>query len=415
MRASRQASRSAGRLRLGLALGFVVALTAAGCGGPAASRTPGSPTSAPGTTVAPASTGPTLTTTPTTVPPGSPALAGTWQLLPQAPLSGEMYQQEGVWDGTDMLIAGRVTLNDPPYVRDVLAAYDPAPDTWTTLTGGPGPEGNYEGGDRAVWTGKEMLLWGVTNTAYKPATKTWRKLPEPPAGGGGPSVIVWTGTQMIGWGGGCCGESYADGAAYTPATNTWKKLPAAPLSGRHAMGAWTGTEMLVFGGDADHPDNGTTGVSADGAAYEPVTRSWRKLPPMPVPRAGGQVVWDGTEVLVVGGSGKGPAFRAIARGVAYNPTTNRWRWLAPMRFPRQGHVAVWTGSRLLVWGGLTKTGTQPHGEAYDPATDTWSALPKAPLKGRSYAIVVWTGVRMVVWGGQTDQGVRLDGAWYKPA
>jgi N-acetylneuraminic acid mutarotase len=228
-------------------------------------------------------------------------------------------------------------------------------------------------------------------------------------------VIVWTGTQMIGWGGGCCGDVYADGAAYTSATNTWKKLPAAPLSGRHAMGAWTGTEMLVFGGDADDPDNGRTGVFADGAAYNPVTRTWRKLPSMPVARSSAQAVWNGTEVLIVGGSGKGPAFRNIPRGVAYNPSTNTWRWLSSMEFPRTGHVAVWTGSRLLVWGGMTDTGTPPRGEAYDPTTNAWSALPKAPLRGRSGAIAVWTGVRMIVWGGKTDQGVRLDGAWYRPA
>ena len=47
-----------------------------------------------------------------------------------------------------------------------------------------------------------MLLWGVTNTAYNPATNRWRHLPESPAGQGGPAVAVWTGSRMIGWGGG---------------------------------------------------------------------------------------------------------------------------------------------------------------------------------------------------------------------
>lgn len=181
------------------------------------------------------------------------------------------------------------------------------------------------------------------------------------------------------------------------------------------MGAWTGSEMIVIGGEGDDPETGTVGIFADAAAYNPATHSWRKLPPMPVARTAGTAVWDGTEVLVVGGSGRGPTFPLLSRGVAYRPSTNSWRWLPAMEFARTGHVAVWTGGRLLVWGGLTRTGTPPHGEAFDPETIAWSALPKAPLRGRSGAIAVWTGARMIVWGGRTEQGVRLDGASYRAA
>jgi hypothetical protein len=163
--------------------------------------------------------------------PTTPVIVGTWHLLPKAPISGGLNSLSGVWTGSRLLITGRVSLDHDPYVRDVAASYDPATDTWRRLTGAPGPDGNFEGGDRAVWTGTELLLWGVTNSAYNPTTKTWRTLPDPPAGWGGPSVAVWTGRQMIGWGGGCCGEAYSDGAAYTPATNTWTKLPEGPSAG----------------------------------------------------------------------------------------------------------------------------------------------------------------------------------------
>ena len=406
--------RPGGRVGIAMALGAGVVLLAASCAGsgsPVATGIPGSPTR---TTATPTVTPPTIATVAPTAPATTPSKPGTWALLPRSPLSGALYQRAGVWDGTRMLIAGRVTLEKAPYVRDVLAAYDPATDSWQQLQGAPGPEGNFEGGDRAVWDGTEMLLWGVTNTAYNPRTKAWRTLPDPPAGDGGPSVVVWTGTQMIGWGGGCCGDADADGAAYTPATNSWSKLPASPLSGRHTMGAWTGRELLIVGGEGAYPGK----ALADGAAYNPRTHSWRKLPDMPVARSWGTAVWDGTELLVVGGSGGPPSNSLLARGVAYSPKTNTWRWLPPMAYPRIGHVAVWTGTLLLVWGGTTKSAgqdvTPPHGEAYDPTSNTWAAMPKAPLRGRSQAIAVWTGSAMIVWGGENSQGLRLDGAAYTP-
>jgi uncharacterized membrane protein len=71
-----------------------------------------------------------------------------------------------------------------------------------------------------------------------------------------------------------------------------------------------------------------------------------------------------------------------------------------MAYPRVAFAAVWTGRQLLVWGGLTASRTQPpHGEAYTPATNKWTALPVSPLRGRADPVAVWTGRRMIVWGG----------------
>ena len=322
--------------------------------------------------------------------------------MPAAPIASAL-QQTGVWDGHELLIAERVHVNKAPFCKDTAAAYRAADRTWRKLSPPQGPVGCLEGGDRSVWTGREMLLWGQTNMAFNPATNRWRKLPPPPTGAGGPAVTVWTGRQMIGWGGGCCGGAIADGAAYAPATNSWKMLPAAPLAARpNAVGAWTGTEMIVTGGETDQGR-----FFADAAAYNPATRTWRTLPPMPTSRTEATAVWDGTEVLVIGGwHVVGDRDVWLARGVAFNPTSNRWRWLPPMAFPRQGHVAVWSDHQLLVWGGAAygRPGAgkvPPHGEAYDPATNTWSPLPAAPLRGRINPIAVWTGAAMLVWGGQS--------------
>lgn len=302
---------------------------------------------------------------------------------------------------SEVLLFARKQLDREPYCRYLTFSYDTARDAWTRLPGAPGPVGCFEGSDRAVWTGTEVLLWGVTNTAYDPATNTWRRLPRPPAGWGGPSVIAWTGTEMIGWGGGCCGAVEASGAAYTLATNRWKLLPPAPLSARHATGFWTGTEMILAGGEADTGSEML--VFADAAAYDPATRTWRKLARMPVARAATATWWDGTEAFFIGGRKHTPPdWRSglLARGVAYDPDTDRWRRIAPMEEPRQGEVSIWTGDELLVWGGIGEGGAIPrHGESYDPVADTWTALPRSPLRARVDAITVWTGSEMLIWGG----------------
>jgi hypothetical protein len=84
---------------------------------------------------------------------------------------------------------------------------------------------------------------------------------------------------------------------------------------------------------------------------------------------------------------------------------------------------VWTGRQVLVWGGLTGSFQDqeipPHGVAYDPAANRWSAMPMAPLRGRNNPTAVWTGRQMIVWGGTIPGPQKntpaADGAAYRPA
>ncbi len=321
-----------------------------------------------------------------------------------------------VWTGHEMLIHGVVAAHNG--ARGVTLGYAPATGQWRRLAPGPTPRMG-EGPQFAAWTGTEMLVFGITNGAYNPATNTWRPITPYPRPVG--AVSVWTGHQVIMWGGGCCGGANSDGAAYTPAANTWRELPPSPLSPRYAAGAWTGTEVIIAGGW--HPTQSASGppTPAGAAAYNPTTRTWRTLPSMPQPRSGATAVWDGTEALFLGGTlanGHGPT----ASGVAFNPRTGQWRRLPRMEFSRSQFAAVWTGHQVLVWGGLTGPYTAqavpPHGVAYDPATNRWSALPQAPLRGRANPLAVWTGSQMIVWGGAFEGKLTTtaahDGAAYQP-
>jgi hypothetical protein len=197
---------------------------------------------------------------------------------------------------------------------------------------------------------------------------------------------------------------------------------------------WTGREVLVWGGLTipDPVGAPNTGRPADGVAYDPARRSWRRLPapPLELRDVGGDywVVWTGRE-LVAGGveevSGGG------VRVGAYDPATDRWRMLP--RSPRltggRGHLqartALWAGSRLLVWNywsdtarpldNLTGVFRRPDAEpdgidlwAYDPAADRWTVLPTPPEPVRrvaSGASMVWNGREVIV---ASAQAVRRD-------
>ena len=342
------------------------------------------------------------------VPADTRAAAGTWKMLPAAPVRARLASIVSVWTGHRMIVHG--IFGTFPTRGRVTFAYRPATNSWRRLA--PGPAWTAaETADIAVWTWTRMLVFGQTNAEYDPAANTWRTIPGP--GGPASTLLGWNGRKVIMWNGTCCGGSANGGSAYDPAARTWHALPPSPLAGRFgASGAWTGKELVVAGG-IGNPDGGGPPLFRDGAGYNPVTRTWRTIAPMPLNRHGATGVWDGREVILIGGfRGDEPATRPLA----YNPVTNRWRWLPAVPY-RSEFAAVWTGRQVLVWGGLTAAGSPPpHGEAYTPAANKWTALPASPLRGRFLPTAVWTGRSMIVWGGFLPDGQAAhDGAAYTPA
>ena len=410
-----ESTTAAGRRRLFItaALGIPVMLAAAACGGKSTGVGPGSAPS-------PASGSPSASHPQSPAPAPVPGVTtGAWRALPPVPAAYWPEASTSIWTGSQMIIhALRYRPGAKP--APVTFGYRPATNTWRRLARGPGPA-TIQTTDVAIWTGSEMLVPGLTNGAYNPASNTWRPMAREPSANDG-AVAAWTGHEAIIWDGVCCDGTSNRGVAYRPATNTWQTLPDAPLARRrNAMGAWTGTKLIVAGGISRSVPGPVPRIYHDGAAYNPLTRTWRKLPPMPTRRYVGIALWDGTEVLFLGGSTTG--YTPAARGLTYNPATNRWRVLPAMHYARSGFAAVWTGHQALVWGGLMGPAPArvppPHGEAYDPATNRWTALPQSPLHGRASPAAAWTGTEMIVCGGsipsQPQPTIFTDGAAYTPA
>ena len=275
------------------------------------------------------------------------------------------------------------------------------------------------------------------------AAQSWRRLAASPLAPRIGHSAVWTGADLLIWGGGPFGvRPLADGAAYDPAADRWRRLPPAPLAGRtwHAA-VWTGTEMLVWGGTRPAPGGRPETALADGAAYRPATRTWRPIAPAPV--AGDTAVWSGRELLVFGRPGRGGSRpdRAAPRpdvagsrleGAAWDPRTGRWRRLPASPLPAGDQAEVVLAGDVVAAFTYLDSERACHGGLYDLAAGTWRTLDACPLLPIMYPQPVWTGAELVLlttgpeWfdGGDNDWGERVyangiydpaGGSWRRPA
>ena len=308
-------------------------------------------------------------------------------------------------------------------------------DAWHALSSVGAPSARvFINSDTAIWTGSEMIIWGGSTGAgqatilgdgarYNPLTDTWTAITAtaaPSARAG--FTTVWTGTEMIVWGGNGPGEIFLNtGARYNPANNTWTPVTEtdAPNARASHSAIWTGNEMIVWGGH-----NGGLGIGTpknDGACYNPVTDTWTSitLTGAPSVRAEHPALWTGSEMIVWGGYqwGMGPPEGPLGDGARFNPTSNTWTPIQSTGAPsaRYAHLStVWTGSEMIIHGGHPRS---TSGARYNPTSDTWTptSTSGAPA-ARSYDSAIWTGSEMIIWGGTTGGTVAAnDGARYNPA
>jgi hypothetical protein len=224
---------------------------------------------------------------------------------------------------------------------------------------------------------------GCSDDMWTPTTLT--DAPDARSG----QTAVWTGSEMIIWGGDNGTFDVNTGGRYNPTTNSWTATTTtnAPQARVLHTAVWTGSEMIVWGGY-----NGNSAVNT-GGRYNPITDSWTDTSTTNAPdaRFSQTAVWTGSEMIVWGGGpnlGGGPN-----TGGRYNPNTNTWIATSTANAPdgRDRHTAVWTGSEMIVWGGEAGTTPVRTGGRYDPGTDTWTATSttSAP-SARMWHTAVWT-------------------------
>lgn len=268
------------------------------------------------------------------------------------------------------------------------------------------------GGNSSAGTGNGTQISAGTDlndgAMYDLTTNTWTAISST----GAPTArsdfsAVWTGTKMIVWG----GDASNDGGSFDPATNSWSAISTsnAPQARSSHTAVWTGSKMVIWGGAAT--SNGT--LLATGGIYNPSTDTWTATSSINTPagRDFHTAVWTGSKMVVWGGQVSAGDHSTTTGGV-YDPSTDSWTSTTTANAPssRTDHTAIWTGSEMVIWGGFASVSLN-DGAMYNPATDTWTPVTTAGVpSARKLHDAVWTGTAMLVWGGNT----LADGALFEP-
>jgi hypothetical protein len=160
----------------------------------------------------------------------------------------------------------------------------------------------------------------------------------------------------------------------------------------HGELKWTLNGMAAAGASYTLP------TISDGAACSDDTWTATSTTNAPSARAGHTAVWTGSEMIVWGGDPGG--FTRLNTGARYNPSTDSWTATSTTN-ARQGryeHTAVWSGSEMIVWGGFFGGIALNDDGKYNPGTDSWTATSttSAP-SARGFPTSVWTSSEMIIW------------------
>jgi serine/threonine protein kinase/N-acetylneuraminic acid mutarotase len=227
----------------------------------------------------------------------------------------------------------------------------------------------------------------------------WRPIADARVALAGATATEADGTMWIF--GGMAADNRVTGSheGYDPAIDSWKGGEDLPVPVQHAMSATWQDTPIVLGGWRIEGAN--TKVATD-RVWRIVNSRWTELPPLLQPRAAGAAAVVGDRVIVTGGvdaAGKLLSTTEIFDGTA-------WKLGAPIPTARQMLGAASDGKLVYTVGGTNGTADLAAVEAYDPAADTWTALPEVPGRRSDFGVAITDG-RLVVVGG-VSQGEVLN-------
>jgi hypothetical protein len=143
---------------------------------------------------------------------------------------------------------------------------------------------------------------------------------------------------------------------------------------------------------------------------------WQEMP-METPLQGLPLVAAGGKLYRIGGldarnaAGEDADLHSVADFHVFDPATRKWQALPPLPEPRSSHDAAVIGSKIYVVGGWTLDG--PDSEewldtawVYDTSQSPgrWQELSSPPFRRRALAAAAWNG-KLVALGGIDDDGL----------
>src|SRR6478736_1082372 len=281
------------------------------------------------------------------------------------------------------------------------------PFSWTEVKPCPVPRFEASGVvvDDELWVMGGFLSSALDVTKridiYDPRTDSWRLGSELPGAETHAGVVSLTAHDFVmigGFQGNVLDRVTTAGVwRWTGASSAWNSLPDLPSPRAAVFAALVGKELHAAGGLAvdGNTDTGEHDVlSLDGAA------AWSTAAMLANPRNHGGGSASGGKFYAISGrhgwdevAGDDPALDA------FDPATNSWTARAPMSKPRSeiGSATLTLSDGRLVTVAGSITGKHPSSDVlvYDPQKDSWSSLPSLPipLKG---VVAVRIGDKLIV-------------------
>jgi N-acetylneuraminic acid mutarotase len=200
---------------------------------------------------------------------------------------------------------------------------------------------------------------------YNPSTDTWSSIAPLPQALNASSAGFIGDTLYVAGGWDSVGDPSNTLYAYDPASNTWSQGANLPAGVAAAGSAVVNGQLYVIGGSA--------GSSTTDAVYgyDPGNNTWTTEPAYPAAMAFPACGGVDAKVICAGGDG------ASDSTYSYTPGAAGWVKEANMPTDAWGAASAAANGQLEVMGGSINNGTDVTNEAYayDPGSNTWSALP----------------------------------------
>lgn len=195
--------------------------------------------------------------------------------------------------------------------------------------------------------------------------------PPAPLSAGERVAMAWTGSELVVWGGGVGGDALSDGAAYDPAAGTWRSMAASPLpeGPDTPVAAATSAGVVVI-----------RGTSA--AMWDPDSDTWQSLPDAPEP------VTD----LV----GSGELAVSASAGAVLDLGVREWELLPAAPVNLKHSTTAWTGQELVVLGESGTASSDGAALVLDLEKRTWRETSPPPEWLMADVAATWDGDRVIV-------------------
>lgn len=229
---------------------------------------------------------------------------------------------------------------------------------------------------------------GYTSTAsalndwwkYDPSTNSWSQVASMTGPRSAAVAFAINGKGYCGMGLSSSGF-LTDFYEYNPATNSWASKASFPAQGRYGSSSFAigNTGYISCGnmGSASGP------FSSQTYGYDATTNTWSQKASFPgMTRYGGRGATINNKGYVFGGiNGTGTSTSNFFNDLwEYDAASNSWIQKMGINGNGRQYPSVFVlGNKLICGNGIHWTGYFESFEAYDPVTNSWSAVPPLPV------------------------------------